>query len=258
MKKIVSVLLVALTLCMCLTSCSKSEAAKEVEQKIKAIGEVTIDKGEAIEEAEKAYAFLTGEDKGDVKNYDDLVSAKEAYNKLKEVSDLCDALKDKIDSAFTQYGISYTEIKDKYEEIFELIPDEEEGKDGKYSFAEELRAKYDEFTSASANAEKSAVSYIKGLMEINKDKEITVENIGCIMQISDATEYYLFAVEYKEDGESKVKYSSARFAGTPSVQSMLSYAENFYGDAPASEKTDALKNGNVVLDVAKVIEEIAK
>lgn len=258
MKRIVSVLLVLSIVCMCFAACGKSEEAKAVEEKIKNIGEVTLDKGPVIEEAYKAYAFLSGEDKGDVKNYDDLMSAKEAYDAIKAVSDRCDELSDKLDTVFTQYGITYSEITDEYNELSELIPDEEEGEGGKYSFFGEVKNKYAEYTKVGENANKSAVSYVNGLFEVNKDKDITVEDIGCIAQISDETEYFLFAVKYKEGEESKVKYSSARFAGTPSVQSMLSHAENFYGDSPASDNTDALTNGNVVLDVAKIIEDCTK
>ena len=50
----------------------EEDSIKKVEEKIDAIGTVSLDNEEVIKEAEKAYALLLGEDKGDVKNYDEL------------------------------------------------------------------------------------------------------------------------------------------------------------------------------------------
>lgn len=258
MKKFISVLLVLFTVCLCFSACGKSEEAKAVEEKIKDLGEITIDKGAAIEEAEKAYAFLSGEDKGDVKNYDELVSAKDAYNAIVEMSERCDALSDTFDIVFSRYGIPYTEVVDEYNAILELIPDEEEGEGGKYSFVSEIKEKYVKYSEVQENANKSAVSYVKGFLELNKDRDITIEKIGCIAQISDEIQYFLFAMEYKEGEESKAVYSSARFSGTPSVQSMTAGAASLYGEAPASVNTDALVSGNVVIDVATVLTNSAE
>jgi len=104
MKRIISILLV-IVMCLSLCACGKSKAAKAAEEAIAAIGEVTIDSGEAIANAEKLYGILTDAEKAEVENRLVLVdaqeafkkvqseivykNAKEAYEKLKEVSQLC-------------------------------------------------------------------------------------------------------------------------------------------------------------------------
>ena len=101
MKKIIAVLLVMLTVCLCFSGCGKSEEAKAVEEKIKALGEITLDSAAVLEEAEKVYASLSDEDKGDVKNYDDLVAARKAYDEIADISERCEALSVKFDEIFT-------------------------------------------------------------------------------------------------------------------------------------------------------------
>lgn len=104
MKKVISLILV-LVMCLSLCACGKSKPVKEAEAAITAIGEVTADSGEAIKTAEKLYNILTDAEKAKVKNrltlvdareaYDGLQSeivysnAKEAYEKLNEVADMC-------------------------------------------------------------------------------------------------------------------------------------------------------------------------
>lgn len=104
MKKFISLLLV-LVMCLSLCACGKSKAAKAAEEAIAAIGEVTVDSGEAIANAEKLYGILTDAEKAEVENRLVLVeaqeafkkvqgeivyqNAKEAYDKLKEVAELC-------------------------------------------------------------------------------------------------------------------------------------------------------------------------
>lgn len=104
MKRIISLLLV-IVMCLSLCACGKSKAAKAAEAAIAAIGEVTVDSGDAIANAEKLYNILTDAEKADVENRLVLVeaqeaykkiqgeivytNAKEAYEKLKEVANLC-------------------------------------------------------------------------------------------------------------------------------------------------------------------------
>lgn len=81
MKRAISLILV-LALCLSLCACGKSKAAKEAEAAIEAIGEVTIDSGEAIKNAEKLYNILTDAEKADVDNRMVLVDAREAFDLL--------------------------------------------------------------------------------------------------------------------------------------------------------------------------------
>ena len=71
-----------------LCGCGKSEAVKEVEGLIANIGEVSLDKGNAIEQAKKAYNNLSSEEKEKVENYSLLQEADEAYNKLLRAEEL--------------------------------------------------------------------------------------------------------------------------------------------------------------------------
>ena len=104
MRRFIAFVLV-LVLCLSLSACGKSKAAKEAEAAIEAIGEVTIDSGEAIKNAEKLYNILTDSEKEDVNNRLMLVdaqeefaalqseatyeNAKKAYEALNEVAAMC-------------------------------------------------------------------------------------------------------------------------------------------------------------------------
>lgn len=81
MKRLISLLLAA-ALCLSLCACGQSKAAKAADEAIAAIGEVTIDSGDAIANAEKLYSILTDDEKSTVKNRLVLVEAREAFDKL--------------------------------------------------------------------------------------------------------------------------------------------------------------------------------
>lgn len=104
MKKTIALIL-GFAMCILLCACGKSEAVKAAEEAISAIGEVTVDSGEAIANAEKMYGILTDPEKAEVENRLALVdaqeefdalkgeiiyeNAKDAYEKLKNVAELC-------------------------------------------------------------------------------------------------------------------------------------------------------------------------
>lgn len=76
--------LLALTTCLSLCSCGKSEAVTAAEKSVKAIGTVTLDSGSAIESAEKAIAALTAEEKEKFKKQEEFDEIKRRYNELQE------------------------------------------------------------------------------------------------------------------------------------------------------------------------------
>lgn len=78
MKKAISLIL-AFVLCLSLCACGKSDAVKNVETLIKAIGEVSTESGEAITAAEAAYNALTDKEKEQVSGIDTLSAAKVDY-----------------------------------------------------------------------------------------------------------------------------------------------------------------------------------
>lgn len=260
MKKIIPLILTFALIVTVLSSCGKSDAAKAVISQIDAIGDVSLDSLTAIEEAENAYAFLSGEDKGDVNNYEKLQQARKDFDALKAFSDKATLLIEKYDKVFTEYGISLKELLDEKA----ALEEEMNASSGKIKeqYGEMLAPvseKEKAFSEITEKAYKSAVSYIKGFYEIHKDNKdnIEIKELGCIGQVSDDVTYFLFAASYTENGTEKKVYAKARFANAPTVESMVKYADNFYTDAPASEKTDALSKGNISLDLTQVLQGIS-
>lgn len=133
MRKALSLILV-LVMVLPLCACGKSSAVKAAEEAIAAIGEVTADSGEAIANAEKLYGILTDDEKAKVENRLVLVeaqeafaeiqgeiiytNAKEAYEKLKEVAELCEEGMDAIYNAW-YWGIY--EADDVSSSVFYLM-----------------------------------------------------------------------------------------------------------------------------------------
>ena len=104
MKKAISLFL-ALIMCLSLCACGKSEAVKETEQAIKAIGKVTMSSQDAIEEASNLFDALTSEEQAKVSNRNDLSKAKDEFQGL---VDYYIEIADRIVSAYTpQLGDAY-------------------------------------------------------------------------------------------------------------------------------------------------------
>ena len=88
MKKIISAILV-FALCLSLAACGKSEAVKNVEAMIDALGEITAESIDAIRAAEDAYAALTPEEQEQVKNYETLTATRDRYYELVLAGEWC-------------------------------------------------------------------------------------------------------------------------------------------------------------------------
>ena len=86
MKKTISLLLI-LVMCLSLCACGKSEAVKNVEALIDALGEVTVDSEAAIVAAEEAYNALAAEEQSKVANAAKLTDARETFEKLRYVGE---------------------------------------------------------------------------------------------------------------------------------------------------------------------------
>ena len=84
MRKIFALLLVGILLALAACGSKKSQAAIDAENAIRAIGEVTLGKEDAIKNAEKLLSVLTEAEKAQVDNRLDLVNAREALDKLIE------------------------------------------------------------------------------------------------------------------------------------------------------------------------------
>ena len=129
MKKAISLFL-ALIMCLSLCACGKSEAVKETEQAIKAIGKVTMSSQDAIEEASNLFDALTSEEQAKVSNRNDLSKAKDEFQSL---VDYYIEIADRIVSAYTpQLGGAYKFTGEYLEDektyvvgvIFAIVPPE--------------------------------------------------------------------------------------------------------------------------------------
>ena len=112
MKRIVAIILVIVML-LSLVAC-KSEMVKATESAIKAIGTVTLESSDAIAKAEKLLENLTDDEKSKVSNREDLIKARESYQKLleesaaevdKEIGDLLNGFMTKWDLAAFRDGL---------------------------------------------------------------------------------------------------------------------------------------------------------
>ncbi len=77
--------ILAISLMLLLCSCGKSKPAKDTEALITSIGEVTLQSGPAITEAENHYAALTEQQKNEIENYQALVDARATFDELVKV-----------------------------------------------------------------------------------------------------------------------------------------------------------------------------
>lgn len=111
MKKTIAAIL-ALVMILALTACGKSEAAKAADAKIDAIGEVTLDSGTAIANAENAVKALSEEDLNALSGRSKLEKARDTYDALVLV-DMIDHLSEETD--YTEADVKH--IRDKYNSI---------------------------------------------------------------------------------------------------------------------------------------------
>ena len=106
MKKLVVLATTCVVLVVSLVGCSGS-AVNEVSSAINAIGEVSLQSGEAIESAQTKYDALTDEEKAKVGNYDKLQSAEKEFTQQ-----LYSATKKEIETADKLAGNYYTQYYD--------------------------------------------------------------------------------------------------------------------------------------------------
>lgn len=245
MKKILCILLVLAAVVCCFSSCIKSEEARAVEEKISAIGEVSLDKEILIIEAEEAYSQLSEKDKTAV-SAGELELKRTQLDSLKAFSAEAQNVLALFEKSLTEYGVAKSEITEGYNTLLNKLSSCEEVLKAEYEkIFEPVRIKNQEYEKITEEAAASAKAYINYFRGINTDKTITVTDIGCIAQISDGITYYLFAFTYTDGEKEKTLYSTVRFAGTPAKESFKAYKDNFYSDAPSSEKADALTMGNI-------------
>ncbi len=255
MKKYVLAALI-LTLCaVLLASCGKSDAVKQVEALIKDIdSHVSLDSKEAISAAQEAYDNLSDEEKEKVGNQKKLESAVAKYDELTGLNDYISKMVDSAGTSFSNDDFDVSGMLDQYDEMvsrYNGLKDSEKEQIVGFDQLEDAVAQLKDYDSS---AQEAAAAYVRGFMEVYKDKGYTITAVGCIKQIREEKEYHFFSLTYKDkDGKEHNAYSTARFVGANVISTIIARPDIFFADAPATEDTDCLKNGNVTIDVAAAI-----
>ena len=111
-------LLLTLALAVSLCACGNSEKAAAMETQINALGEITLSSEKAIEDAEKAWAALTEEDRRQVENQNLLTEARSTYDHmvLSEEAGRIDAAILKIDTLESGKKDAVLEAQELYED----------------------------------------------------------------------------------------------------------------------------------------------
>lgn len=245
MKKILVVLMCFFIAISCFSACIQSSAARAVQEKITAIGEVSLDKENLITEAEAAYTALSEKEKLSVE-FKTLELARKNLETLKDFNIKVQNVLGIYETALTEYGTAKSVIVDSYNALSAELSDCPENLRTEFEkIFEPVRVKNGEYEKIETDAAVSAKVYIDYFRGINTDKTITVTDIGCIAQVSEGTVYYLFAFTYTDGRNEETLYSTVRFAGTPAKESFKAFEKNFYADAPSSENADALTMGNI-------------
>ena len=127
MKKVLAVILL-LAMCVSLAACGEkvNAAVAAAEGLITDIGEVTLEKEEAVAAAEAAYSALSEEDKAQVTNYPDLVAVRETLDALllakaeEEAAAAYEAAKAVIVGKWVELFGFYEEVELPYDEPLEI------------------------------------------------------------------------------------------------------------------------------------------
>lgn len=130
----------------------RSPEAEAVIALIDAIGEVTLESRDAIEAAEGAYEALSEKEQVLVTNYEDLVAARKAYDKLVEdhaAADTVDALIDAIGTVTLRSGSAIETARTAYD----ALTNEQKGYVEHYKFLVAAEARYAELKRSAATPE---------------------------------------------------------------------------------------------------------
>ncbi|MBQ6066950.1 MAG: hypothetical protein IJK89_09010 [Clostridia bacterium] len=255
MKKIILAIFVIVLSAVLLTACGKTEATKQVEALIKAIGsDVGLESEEAISAAQEAYDNLTDEEKDKVGNYKKLEKAKEKYDKLAGLNDYIAQMVDSAGTSFSKDDFDVSGLIGQYEEmvsVYEGLKDDEKAQIVGFDQLEDAVAQLKDYDTA---AQEAAAAYVKGFMEVYKGKGYTITAVGCIKQIREDKEYHFFSLTYKDkEGVEHNAYSTARFVGANVINTIIARPDIFFAAEPATEDTDCLKYGNVAIDVEAAV-----
>ena len=237
-------------------------AAKAAEDLIDAIGEVTLESGDAIKAARAAYDALTDTQKELVKNYEELTAAEEAYTALvdaaaaKAVDDLIDAIGEvTADSgdAIKAARAAYDALTDTQKELVKNYE--------KLLAAEEL---YEELmASAAAIAQKAAEEAKQAQEEAEAAQKAAEEAAEAAKAAQEAAEAAAAkAGENNADAEEARKAAETAQAAAEAAQAKAEEAqkkaEEAKTGAEAARKAAEENNAAAAAEAAKAVSEALK
>ena len=244
------------------TALVDAAAAKAVDDLIDAIGEVTLESGDAIKAARAAYDALTDTQKELVKNYEELTAAEEAYTNLvdaaaaKAVDDLIDAIGEvTADSgdAIKAARAAYDALTDTQKELVKNYE--------KLLAAEEL---YEELTaSAAAIAQKAAEEARKAQEEAEAAQKAAEEAVEAAKAAQEAAEAAAAkAGENNAAAEEARKAAETAQAAAEAAQTKAEEAqkkaEEAKAGADAAQKAAEENNAAAAAEAAKAVAEAVK
>ncbi len=244
------------------TALVDAAAAKAVDDLIDAIGEVTLESGDAIKAARAAYDALTDTQKELVKNYEELTAAEEAYTNLvdaaaaKAVDDLIDAIGEvTADSgdAIKAARAAYDALTDTQKELVKNYE--------KLLAAEEL---YEELTaSAAAIAQKAAEEARKAQEEAEAAQKAAEEAAEAAKAAQEAAEAAAAkAGENNAAAEEARKAAETAQAAAEAAQAKAEEAqkkaEEAKTGAEAARKAAEENNAAAAAEAAKAVSEALK
>ena len=147
-------LILALTICLTLVACGKSEAVTAAEELIVAIGEVTYQSGEAIQKAEEAVAALSDKEKESVAMLDQLTEARNQYEEISILKNVEELIK----------GIGFVDPYSEdaitaAREAYDALEDNQKEKVSNYNVLQKAERIYSDLGVVSAsNGQKFAIS----------------------------------------------------------------------------------------------------
>ena len=244
------------------TALVDAAAAKAVDDLIDAIGEVTLESGDAIKAARAAYDALTDTQKELVKNYEKLTAAEEAYAAMvdaaaaKAAEDLIDA----IGEVTVDSGDAITAAREAYDALTdtqkELVKNYE-----KLTAAEEL---YEELTASAAAIAQKAAEEAKQAQEeaeaAQKAAEEAVEAAKAAQEAAEAAaakagENNAAAEEARKAAETAQAAAEAAQAKAEEAQKK---AEEAKTGAEAARKAAEENNAAAAAEAAKAVSEALK
>ena len=244
------------------TALVDAAAAKAVDDLIDAIGEVTLESGDAIKAARAAYDALTDTQKELVKNYEKLTAAEEAYTALvdaaaaKAVDDLIDAIGEvtlESGDAIKAARAAYDALTDTQKELVKNYE--------KLLAAEEL---YEELTaSAAAIAQKAAEEAKQAQEEAEAAQKAAEEAVEAAKAAQEAAEAAAAkAGENNAAAEEARKAAEAAQAAAEAAQAKAEEAqkkaEEAKAGADAAQKAAEENNAAAAAEAAKAVAEAVK